>query len=162
LVWSRSKMKKSSTTTSKTKRVWYMESWNHEFITSSCVSLTLISGHTVHHQVSTHLEIVRQIFHLHKLATTIKQLLARGSSNSLYLLVLVQHQYSKKGGWWKTQKMHHSLPTLISWSCAEVLSSFFCPAFFSTVKLYPVGWLGPCDLSKDLSHSCLLVRSDGI
>lgn len=162
LVWSRSKMKKSSTTTSETKRVCYMKSWNHEFITSSCVSLTLISGHTVHHQVSTHLEIVREIFHLHKLATTIKQLLARGSSNSLYLLVLVQHQYSKKGGWWKTQKMHHSLPTLISWSCAGVLSSFFCPAFFSTVKLYPVGWLGPCDLSKDLSHSCLLVRSDGI
>jgi hypothetical protein len=55
-------MKKSSTTTSKTKRVWYMESWNHEFITPSCVSLTLISGHTVHHQVSTHLEIVHEIF----------------------------------------------------------------------------------------------------
>ncbi len=56
-----------------------MKSWNHEFITSSCVSLTLISGHhTVHHQVSTHLEIVHEIFSLHKLATTIKQLLARG------------------------------------------------------------------------------------
>lgn len=56
-----------------------MESWNHEFITSSCVSLTHISGcHTVHHQVSTHLEIVHEIFHPHKLATTIKQLLTRG------------------------------------------------------------------------------------
>jgi hypothetical protein len=131
-------MKKSSTTTSKTKRVWYTESWNHEFITSSCVSLTLISGHTVHHQVSTHLEIVCEIFHLHKLATTIRQLLARRSSNSLHLLVLVQHQYSKKGRWWKTQKMHHSLLIIISCSSAGVLSSF-CPAFFSTVKLYPVG-----------------------
>jgi hypothetical protein len=130
---------------------------------SSCVSLTLISGHhTVHHQVSTHLEIVCESFHLHKLATTIKQLLARRSSNSLYLLVLVQHQYSKKGGWWKTQKMHHSFPIIIiSCSSAGVLSSFYS-AFFSTVKLYPVGWLGLCGCSKDLSHSCLLVRSDGI